>query len=196
MSTPEYTLSFTTGAALIHESVVVAGLYCEFRDWPRVREKVMTENSFQTRTHSTLKKLYGEVSRRLKLLSDEQLQLVATGTAEQVRALVWLSICRQYKFIHDFTVEVSAPQYEMARFLLTYEDYDAFFNTKAEWHDNLDTASKQTKSKARQVLFKMMKECGLIGEDNELQHQKLDGQLTQLIKKSSSDELRLYPGFA
>jgi hypothetical protein len=40
----------------------------------------------------------------------------------------------------------------------------------------------------------MMKECGLIGDSNELQHQKLDKQLTQMIKASSPDELRLYPG--
>ena len=194
MSTSKYSLSFTTGAALIRESIVVAGLYVELHDWSAVRCKVLSENSFQTRTESTLRKLYGEVSRRLKLLSDDKLLLLAVGSEAQAKALVWLAICRQYKFIYDFTIEIIVPHYEGARFLLTHDDYDAFFNAKAEWHDNLDSASRQTKSKARQVFFKMLKECGLIGDSNELQHQKLDEQLTKMIKTLSPDELRLYPG--
>jgi len=86
----KYTLSFTTGAALIHESVLVVGLYVELRSWPEVRSRVMAENSFQSRTESTLKKIYGEVSKRLKHLTDDQLSLLATGTETQKKALVWL----------------------------------------------------------------------------------------------------------
>ncbi|WP_373685051.1 DUF1819 family protein [Acinetobacter sp. YH12085] len=193
VSSVTYTLSFTTGAALIYESVIVADLYVELQNWLKVRAKLMAENSFQSRTESTLKKLYGEISRRLKHLTDDQLNLLAMGTDEQKKALVWLAICRQYQFIHDFTIEVLIPQYEAAHFLLTYEDYDAFFNAKAEWHDNLDSASRQTKSKARQVIFKMLKECGLINDGNELIYQKLDEHLFQVIGKAS-DDLRLYPG--
>lgn len=194
MSTSEYSLSFTTGAALIRESVMIADIYVQLRHWPDVRSKVLTENSLQSRTVSTLKKLYGEVSKRLKLLTDDQLVMLATGSETQVKALVWLAICRQYTFIHDFTIEVIVPHYSAARFSLTHEDYDAFFNAKAEWHDNLDSASKQTKSKARQVFFKMMKECGITGDSNELQPQRFDAQLVQMIKASEPDELRLYPG--
>lgn len=193
VSGAKYTLSFTTGAALIHESVLVASLYAELQGWPEVRSRVMAENSFQSRTESTLKKLYGEVSRRLKHLTDDQLNLLATGTEAQKKALVWLAICRQYQFIYNFTIEVIVPQYDSARFLLTHEDYDAFFNAKAEWHDNLDSASKQTKSKARQVVFKMLRECGFVGDGNELIHQTLDGKLCQEIGKTS-DDLRLFPG--
>lgn len=194
MSTSEYSLSFTTGAALIRESVMIADIYVQLRHWPDVRSKVLTENSLQSRTVSTLKKLYGEVSKRLKLLTDDQLEMLATGSETQLKALVWLAICRQYTFIHDFTIEVIVPHYSAARFSLTHEDYDAFFNAKAEWHDNLDSASKQTKSKARQVFFKMMKECGITGDSNELQPQRFDAQLVQMIKASEPDELRLYPG--
>ena len=194
VSASKYSLSFTTGAALIRESIVVAELYVELLDWSAVRCKVLSENTFQARTESTLKKLYGEVSKRMRLLTDEQLRLLATGSESQAKALVWLAICRHYKFIYDFTIEVIVSHYETARFLLTHHDFDVFFNAKAEWHDNLDSASRQTKTKARQVFFKMLKECGLVGDVNELQPQKLDEQLTKMIKASSPDELRLYPG--
>lgn len=194
MSLPNYSLSFTTGAALIHESVIVAKLYSELRDWSAVQSRVLEENFFQARTVSSLKKLYGEVSRRLKHLTDAQLDMLATGADSQVKALNWLAICHQYMFVRDFTLEVIVPHYGSSRFLLSHEDYDAFFNAKAEWHENLDSASRQTKSKARQVLFRIIKECGLVSNDNEIQHQYLEDSLKQIISDNSFDDLRLFPG--
>ena len=194
MGISKYSLSYTTGAALISETVIVATLYVELADWSSVRARVLEENSFQARTLSTSKKLYGEVARRLKHLTTDQLKLLSSGTDDQVKALVWLAICCQYEFIRDFTTEVIATQYSSSRFLLTHDDYDAFFNAKAEWHNNLDEASKLTKSKARQVLFKMLKECRLINEESEILKQHLDESLVQLIMNTNSGGLRVFPG--
>lgn len=190
----KYTLSYTTGAALIHETVLVASLYVELLDWSAVHIRVLEDNSFQARTLSTLKKVYGEVARRLSHLNIDQMKLLSSGTENQVKALIWLAICRQYLFIRDFTLEVLAAQHDSSRFLLTHNDYDAFFNAKAEWHSNLDTASKLTKGKARQVLFKMLRECGLTNDKDEILKQNLSEELVQAILKNSSDDLRIYPG--
>lgn len=194
MSVSKYSLSYTTGAALIPESIAVATLHVELEDWSTIRMRVLKENCFQARTLSTLRKLYGEVARRLKHLTPAQLRLLSSGTDDQAKALIWVAICSQYAFIRDFTIEVMAAQYSSSRFLLTHEDYDAFFNAKAEWHNNLDLASKLTKSKARQVLFKMLKECGLINEENEILKQHLSKSLAQLIAKENSVDLRVFPG--
>ncbi len=194
MSVSKYSLSYTTGAALIPESIAVATLQVELEDWSVTQMRVLEENCFQARTLSTLRKLYGEVARRLKHLTPAQLQLLSVGTDDQAKALLWVAICSQYAFIRDFTIEVMAVQYSSSRFLLTHDDYDAFFNAKAEWHNNLDRSSKSTKSKARQVLFKMLKECGLINEGNEILKQRLSKSLAQLIANDNSVDLRVFPG--
>lgn len=194
MNVSKYSLSYTTGAALIPESITVAALHVELRNWPTIRMRVLEDNCFQARTLSTLKKLYGEVARRLKHLTPVQLKLLSSGTDSQAKALVWVAICSQYAFIREFTIEVMAAQYSSSRFLLTHDDYDAFFNAKAEWHNNLDKASRLTKSKARQVLFKMLKECGLINDENEILKQQLNQSLAQLIANGDSVDLRVFPG--
>lgn len=196
MSATEYSLGFTTGAALIQETVLVAKLFAEHREWGKVREIVLTKNSLQTRTLSSSKKLYGEVSRRLKRLNDDQLNLIENGSGSQVKALVWLGICRQYKLIRDFAIEVIIQQYEASRMQLTHDDYNSFFNNKAEWHENLDRSSRQTKAKARQVVFKMMIECGLLNDDREIQPFILDEKLAQVIATNRPDDLRLFPGMS
>jgi len=91
-------------------------------------------------------------------------------------------------------MEIISSQFSSSRFLLTHDDYDAFFNAKAEWHNNLDRASKLTKSKARQVLFKMLKECSLINDGNEILKQQLNQSLAKLIANGDSVDLRVFPG--
>ena len=179
---------------MLHESVIVAEIYNALRDWSAVRKKVLEDNSFQTRTLSTLKKRYGEVSRRLQRLSDFEIELLAENNALYTKQLVWLSICRHYSLIKDFALEVIIPQYESARFLIALEDFDAFYNRKAEWHQNLDGASKLTKGKVRQVLFLMLKECNLIDNNNEIQYQQLDERLEHVISEKSTEDLCLFPG--
>lgn len=194
MSKSKYYLSFTTGAALIRESIDVAVLKCELIDWKLVKDHVLQNNTFQSRTSSTLKKLYGEVSRRLQQLGDDELNLLATGTEAEQKQLLWLALCRRYSLIRDFSIEVLSHQFETARYTVTHDDYDAFFNAKAEWHDNLDGASTQTKSKARQVLFKMLRECGLMNEHDEIIRQHLEPAVLAIIKNNDVIDLNVFPG--
>lgn len=194
MADNRYSLSFTTGAALIREAINVASLKGELDDWAVVKAHVLENNTFQSRTSSTLKKLYGEVSRRLQHLGDDELALLVHGTETEQNQVLWLALCRRYKLIKDFSVEVLCHQYDAGRYALSHQDYDAFFNAKAEWHGNLDSASSQTKAKARQVLFKMLRECSLINEHEEIVRQQIGPALLMLIQNGNREELSLFPG--
>jgi len=194
MAANTYSLSFTTGAALLVETVIIAKLRLELGDWTEVRKEVLEQNTLQARTISTLKKLYGEISRRLKNLSDEEIVLLATGDDAEQKQIIWLAICRHYTFIHDFTMEVIFEHFDRGRYLLTQDDYDAFFNTKAEWHSNLDSVSSLTKSKARQVVFKMLRECGVLNDHKEIAPQNLSDRLKDLIQHKEIEQIRLFPG--
>jgi len=83
MAGNQYSLSFTTGGVLITESIAIAGLKLELGDWTAVRSLVLKQNTLQERTESTLKKLFGEISRRLKNLTNDELMLLKSGTEEE-----------------------------------------------------------------------------------------------------------------
>ena len=190
----QYLLSFTTGAALRRESVAIAELKSELDDWAQVKAYVLQHNTFQSRTVRSLKNIYGEISRHLQCLNYKELKLLATGTEAEQKQLLWLAICRRYKLIADFSMEVLVHQFDTARFGVSYADYDAFFNGKAEWHENLNDASEQTKAKARQVLFKMCRECGLINEQNEIARQQISPAVLALLRNHSMQDLNVFPG--
>ena len=51
-------------------------------------------------------------------------------------------------------------------FELTELDYDAFFNRNVDWHDELDEITSSTKQKLKTVMFRMLREAGIITNDN------------------------------
>lgn len=190
----EYTLTFTGGAGLIPESVKTAGVYCEYLDWDEVRESIITDNAFQCRTQSTLIKLYREVQRRLVMLSDEEIALLATGSEADKHHVAWLAICLKYRLIRDFAVEVVLNRYDIGQYALSYAEYDQYFDHKSDLFDNLANASTTTKKKARQVIFKMMSECGLLNNRQEIQPQYLSEHFRTVVRAAGHERLLVFPG--
>ncbi|WP_334050845.1 DUF1819 family protein [Alteromonas gracilis] len=186
-------LSLTLRPAMIHENLIIAEEYCKFKDWQQVRDEVIGNNLLQSRTLSTLKTIYGEVSKRLKNLTDNEIALLVESETD-VKHIVWLAICRQYPFTYQFAVEVLTEFFDRSRFQLYSEDYDAFLNAKAEWHSNLDSITQKSRYKAQQIMFKMLFECGLTTKNKEILHQHLSPRLKELISQNNIDDLRLFPG--
>ena len=102
----KYSLSFTTGALLYHESVKLAELYFDLGAWPTVRTQVLDQNLLQARTLSTAKKICREIISRLKLLTPDEMEILVDGTTQEQGHMLWLAVCKRYRFIFDFATEV------------------------------------------------------------------------------------------
>lgn len=190
----KYTLSFNTRAALIFDTIAIARLYTEIRSWNDVKKTVMEQNILQARTISTLKRIYSEISNRLKTLRDDEIELLIKGTEQEQKQIIWLGICKRYLLIRDFAIEVLSHRYDKAQYNISEDDYEAFFNSNAEWHKNLDQASADSRRKARQVVFKMLKECGIVNNVYELIPQRLSDDFRYIIENNSPDYIRIFPG--
>jgi hypothetical protein len=161
-------MSFTSGALLYQESLGVANLFEEMGDWDVVRERVMKDNLLQMRTLNASKRIFREVASRLKQLTPAELALLRTGTRQEQNHLLWLAICKRYRFIYDFAADVVREKFLRLDFDLSYDAYDVFFNNKAEWHPEVEGVAESTRKKLRQVLFKMMREANLLTQDNQI----------------------------
>ena len=168
MTENRYSMSFTAGALLHQESLTVADLFEELGDWGRVRERVRDDNLLRMRTPSASKRIFKEVAGRLRQLTPAQLALLRTGTRQEQNHLLWLAICKRYRFIYDFAVEVVREKFLRLDFDLSYDAYDVFFNNKAEWHPEVEGVAESTRKKLRQVLFKMMREANLLTQDSQI----------------------------
>jgi len=195
MSNDRYSMSFTTGSLFHSESVKLATLYVDLGNWDSVRDKVIEENLLQARTLNTLKRVCREVVSRLKMLSSGEIEFLVACNHQEEAYLLWLAVCRRYSFIADFAVEVLRERYVTLKIDLTYEDFDSFFNCKSEWHLELDEIASATRSKLRQVLFKMLRETDLLTANNMINAAMLSPRLLALIQQSNGRDVLYFPVF-
>lgn len=190
-----YSKSFTTGSLFHRESVKLAALYLELGDWNAVRDKVISNNLLQTRTLNTLKRVCREVISRLKTLSIEELDFLVEANPQEQGYLLWLATCRRYRFIADFAIEVLRERYITLKTDVNHEDFDSFFNRKSEWHAELDAIQPTTRNKLRQVLFRILREAGLLASNNIINAAILSPRLLNAIPHNNRRDVLFLPVF-
>ncbi|MHC1730352.1 MAG: DUF1819 family protein [Syntrophobacteraceae bacterium] len=193
MKTEKYNMSFTTGGLFHQESVRIAALYFETGDWDKVRQEVLERNVLQVRTLSSSKRIYREISFRLRTLHPGELELLTNGSRHEQAHLLWLAVCRHYRFIRDFSIEVIRERFLTLRRDLNNEDYDSFFNQKAHWHQELEKITPQTHMKLRQVLFRILREADLLATDNTINTAMLTPRLVSMIGSHAYQDLSVFP---
>jgi len=193
MKTKKYSMSFTTGALLYHESVKLAALYISIRQWDKVRAAVVAENIIQARTVNTLNRFTNEIISRLKTLSEQEILFLNDADYAEQKYTLWLSICRRYTFIADFATDIVYGNFFSLKNSVTYDDYTVFFNKKAEWHSELDRIADSTKGKLRQTLFKMMQEANLLDKNNAILPVVPSAAFREILSKAKQNEIMFFP---
>jgi hypothetical protein len=193
MTVAPYRLSFTTGGLFINESTMAADLYSKSSDWQLVRDQIRSENLLQVRTAAAALRISKEVVARLEHLSSDEIVALAQGSVRERGYLLWAAVCRRYAFIREFATEVLREYFITLRQSLALKDFDAFFNGKAMWHEELDKTAVTTQMKLRQNLFRMMREADLISEANVIQPAILSNAIASLLAANGRDALLIFP---
>jgi hypothetical protein len=191
----KYKMSFSTGGLFSRESVTLSMIFLEIGDWDTVRDKVLTENLLQTRTLTSAQRVCREVISRLKTLNPSELDLLVRGTSQEQGYLLWIAVCRCYKFVADFAVEILRERYLGLKIDLHHEDFDSFFNKKSEWHIELDNIRLVTRNKLRQVLFRILREAELLTVNNTINAAMLSPRLLEAIPRGSRQDVLFFPMF-
>jgi len=193
MPNTPYLMSFTSGGLYSRESAAIVELYVTIKDWESVKKTAITSNVLQTRTVSTSKRVCGEICSRLKELSDEEIDILVDGTPQEKIQMLWIAVCRRYQFIHDFAVEVVRERFISLRMDVSYDDYDTFFNDKAEWHEELERLSDRSRIQLRRIVYNMLRECEIITEKDVINPIMLTPLVVQAISETNRSDLAVFP---
>ena len=145
--TERYRLSFTTGGLFLRESEDAAVHFLGTRSWDVTRAALRSQNTLQVRTAAAALRISKEVIARLETLNTQEVDFLTECSATDKACLLWSAVCRRYSLVHDFAREVLREHFVLMRRQLTLADFDAFFNSKALWHEELDQLAKSTQSK-------------------------------------------------
>ena len=193
MSQKKYLMSFTTGGLFHSESLLLLELYIQVQNWDEVYQQALDQNTLQTRVVSTAKRVLKEIINRLKTLTDEELHLLENGSTTEQKYLLWLGTCRRYVFLHDFAVEVIRERYLTLKYDLPVEEYESFFNSKEQWHEELEKITEGSRYKQRTVVFKILREADIIDTNRLILPALLSDELISTIAKKDVNDLNIFP---
>lgn len=193
-NTSKYRMSYGTGGLFLNESVAIARLYQELGDWSAVKKAAGAKGVIPFRKQSSVTRSVREIANRLEVLKADEIDLLCHGDYADQLSVLWLALCRGYRFIGEFAVELLSERFLSFRTHITYDDFDAFYAAKAEWEPDLEAISTSTREKLRQVLFRLMREAGILHEGDHICRALLSPSFTALMAQSDPHELRYFPG--
>lgn len=191
----KYRMSFSVGGLMLNESLVIAQGYQPGESWASARERLLAQGASSLPKLASQTRALREVYDRIGHLSDAERQyLSAEADRTEQQAMMWLAICRTYRFVHEFAVEVMGERYQSWRLDLGLEVFDRFLAEKTECDPSLAELSSSTCAKLRQVLFRILRESGLISVEGRIQPIWLSGRMKRLIGENNPADLRIFPG--
>lgn len=193
MTSQKYKLSFTAASLSISESVNIAEAYLKCGDWNETKRIIKENNLLQSRTNSRTNRVAHEIIQRLQTLTDAQIELLKAGSLTERKYLLWFAVCKTYGFIREFAVEVLRDKFLCRSMTVTDLDYNAFFNRKADWSDDLQRVTPSTRQKIRQVTLHMMREADLLTDDNMILKAMLSNRLIEALRPDAPMSFEIFP---
>lgn len=180
---------------MLNESLLIAQAYQPSESWASARERLLAQGASSLPKLASQTRALREVYDRIGHLSNEERHyLSAEADRAEQQAMVWLAVCRTYRFVYEFAVEVISERYQSWRLDLGHKVFDRFLTEKAECESSLAELSPSTCAKLRQVLFRMLREASLLSIDGRIQPIWLSGRMKRLIKESNPADLQVFPG--
>jgi hypothetical protein len=190
-----YKMSFATGGLLLNESVEVAKLHAPSEAWDTTLRRALEEGIASLPKAASRRRTLREIVNRISTLGDNELEhLVESADRHDQQALLWIAACRAYRFVREFATEVIHERFLSFQLDLPLESFDVLLAAKAEWDDRLAGISPMTRAKLRQVLFRMMREAGVISDDNRILSAYVSPRLKAMLVESRPQDLILFPG--
>ena len=192
----KYRLSFGTGNAYIYESNLILKKYLENKDWKETEKYSIENNILQTNTLSSAKRIFREISLRLKSLSNEEQEFFIKSNYVDQSILIWISICRTYKFIGDFSSIIISEKFNSYQLEINYNDFNYFFEKQIVFHEELSLLKDSTRKKLRQVIFRIMKDLNLLSKNMEITPLMPSVELKKISKTTKKDLKLFLPGLS
>lgn len=182
----KYNFSFTAASLRLPDFVRVAALKRENKDYDFVQE-------FGGGKTTTGSRMLFEYNKRIAVLTEEQLDLLIDGSLSAQKQIAFLSICKCYPFIRDFTVEVVREKMLLFDYALTEGEFISFLRRKTDIHPELEKITDKTTYKIKQVTFKILEQADIIHDirDKIIQPQLIEQEVMKVIANDNKEWLKV-----
>jgi hypothetical protein len=157
----KYSLSFTAASFRLHDFLRLA-IEIQYSNGIINIKDINAEKILSKGNERTSSREMAEFIKRYNSLTDSQKSILIDGNIDEQKNITFLGILKSNSFIKDFVLEVARDKLMVFDFVLSDADFKSFVNRKSELHQELDEFADSTIDKARQTLFKILADAGLI----------------------------------
>lgn len=189
---PAYSFSFLTGALYLPESLAIAEVAKNEPNWNVVLERAAQDNLLKQRKLASRTRLLREIKYRLQELNSEELAFLCEAGPRDQRNLLFIALCRRFRFVREFVEEVIRPKATALDVQVYPADFARFFDQKGADAPELDQLTEKSAAKIKQVLIRMLAEAGLMDSTSSqrLVRPSPSKALTKLLAKREPANLR------
>jgi len=189
----KYILSFTALSLRLNEMVKVAKDVAEkdISDLMEVRESRVVFNSVKNRTSD---REFREIRKRLEKLTPDQMNTLIHGDLISQKQIAFLAVCKHYDFIRDFVIEVIRDKSLVYDYHINESDYNSFITNRIDAHPELEEFNDSTLKKAKQVIFHILEQAGIIDSavDKTIQPQIIQADVIRAVAKDDPAWLKIF----
>jgi hypothetical protein len=190
--TDRYSFSFITGALLATESAALVPLLAQGKAWPSIEADAAQDNLLKSRTAASRLRLLREIKYRLSALTEAEVDFLVGAGNQDLRALLFIGICRHFSFIQQFVMTVLRPKALALDFKIMPSDFTGFMHRESREHPEIEALTDKSVAKIRQVLFRMLAEASLVDSTRSLLLTPFipSRALAKVVAKSDLNQLR------
>jgi len=193
MYSTEYIFSFTAASLRLNESVIVAKYAIEhsITDLKQVKSAGVVFGSVKLGTSD---RQFREIRKRLEELTPTQLEILSIGDLISQKQIALIAVCKHYEFIKDFIIEVVREKVLVYDYQLNESDFNSFIKNKQQVHPELEKFEDSTFNKAKQVMFHILEQAGIIDnpKDKRIQPQLLSPTVVKAIVADDRNLLKIF----
>ncbi len=186
-------LSITVASLRLNEMVKIAqyALENDLLDIEQVRNADIIFGSLKS---ISFEKTFYQLRKRIVTLTPKQMEILANGDLISQKQIAFLSLCKCYSFIKDFAVEVIRDKVLVYDYQINETDFNSFIKNKLLEYPKLEEYSISTFNKAKQVLFLILEQVGIIDniKDKRILPQLLQPKVIRAITEEDPLWLKIF----
>lgn len=151
----------------------------------QIREKVMSENLYQLKNETRLRKTFNYVYKRLDSLPEGAVDLLVKVDNENAKLLTLISIMNTDKLFFEFVYEVYRGKIILGEKSIETRDINVFFDEKARQSEEVSSWSESAIKKLKQCYIKNLVDAGLLDstKNREIKHALVNYRIEELLSQ-------------
>jgi hypothetical protein len=189
MSKANNLLSFTVASLRLNETIKIAQFEIEhgLNNYKEIKDADVVFGGIKS---LSFEKTFYQIRKRIETLTHDQKNILIYGDYMSQKQIAFLAFCKCYQLVKDFTIEVVREKILMFNYQINESDFRLFILSKQQQFPKLENYSENTLNKARQVMFLVLEQAGII---NNVRDKIIQPQLihTSVIKSVFDDDRSL-----